>query len=233
MKAEGWGEGKGDIRGKEEAAGEIDGVGDFDRDGAGLRVKWGGMQTAGKAPEHLHEEGESLEVTRMQGAATAKYQGRETEPGTRMEVPRPGETKLGQKDQEKGRQPLGGRTLRGEPGDATGGPHVGGRGDARPGPLPPGSAAAAPTRSTGSSEAAEARALVTQPVAQPPPPPLPPAEATHASPLARPQQPQSRLETRSRETIGLYREIPAAARRMSREACRPRVGGAKREAHAL
>lgn len=73
MKAEDWGEGKGDTRGKEEAAEEIDGVGDFDRDGAGLR---GEMQTAGKAPEHLHKEGESLEVTRMQGAATAKCQRR-------------------------------------------------------------------------------------------------------------------------------------------------------------
>lgn len=217
MKAQGWGEGKGDTRRKEEAAGEKDGVGDFDRDGASLRVKWkgancrkgsrasarGGRVTRGDQNARCGDSKIPKKRDRARdedGSATAW--------GAKTGAERPG----------KGQAALRRADAKGTPGDATGGPHVGGRGDARPGPLPPGSAAAAPTRSTGSSEAAEARALVTQPVAQPPPPPLPPAEATHASPLARPQQPQSRLETRSRETIGLYREIPAAARRMSREA---------------
>lgn len=109
---------------------------------------------------------------------------------------------------------------------------MGGRGDARPGPLPLGSASAALRAPPSSSEAAAARALVTQPVAQPPPPPLPPAEATHATPLPGHCCPKSACQARSRETISLYRDIPAAARRMSREACVPWVGGAEREEHA-
>lgn len=87
-------------------------------------------------------------------------------------------------------------------------------------------------RSTSSSEATAARTLVTQPVAQPPPPPLPPAEATHATPLPGHSCPKSVCWARSRETISLYRDIPAAARRMSREAYVLGVGGAKREEHA-
>lgn len=90
----------------------------------------------------------------------------------------------------------------GHPGDATGGPHVGGRGDARPGPLPAlGSAWATLGHAASSREAAAAartRALVTQPVARPPPPPLPPAEATRATPLPGHRCPEIRLLGRAR-----------------------------------
>ena len=51
-----------------------------------------------------------------------------------------------------------------------------------------------PTLSTSFSEAGEARGVITQAVAQPPPPPrppLPPAEATHAIPLPQPEPPES------------------------------------------
>ena len=83
---------------------------------------------------------------------------------------------------------------KGQPRGHQNGPCGRGCGDARPGPLPPGSTSASPTLSTSFLEAGEARGVVTQAVAQPPPPPrppLPPAETTHATPLPRPEPPES------------------------------------------
>lgn len=75
---------------------------------------------------------------------------------------------------------------RSNPGDARRGPCGRGCGDARPGPLPPGSISASPTLSTSFWGAGEALGVVTQAVAQAPPAPLPPlspAEPTHATRL--------------------------------------------------
>lgn len=110
---------------------------------------------------------------------------------------------------------------------------MGGRGDARPGPLPAlGSAwaaSAAPPAPGEAAAAARMRALITQPVARPPPPPLPPAEATHATPLPGHGCPEIRCwGALARDNEPLSRYPRPAARRMSRDATVPGWAGPKK-----
>lgn len=77
------------------SGGEIVGLGDFSRDGAGLRLIGAGWELQFKAIDILARQGR---VTR--GAQNARCGDSQipkgTKPGTRMEVPQPGTMKSGQ-----------------------------------------------------------------------------------------------------------------------------------------
>lgn len=146
----------------------VQGVGAAQRRGTDTGIREGDGSGRGRGDQNLKRENGGRRISKGQNVRALGRQGR---PG------------LG-----------GGSEAKGQSRGQQRGPCGRGCGDARPGPLPPGSTSASPTLSTSFSEERKAQGVVTRAVAQPPPPPLPPlppAEATHATPLPRPGPPES------------------------------------------